>query len=106
MGGDEVSGLGTQCPLFRKSYVGVAIRLKVVRPSRSKARQWACSLSLLLACQSSQKRFHGGPPCLAGYLRRGVKDIGALRPDRIIRAGDQIGVACAIIPCAHNHPVG
>jgi hypothetical protein len=31
VGGDEVSGLGTQCPLFRKSYVGVAIRLKVVR---------------------------------------------------------------------------
>ena len=34
---DEVSGLGTQCPLFRKSYVGVAIRLKVVRTSEEGA---------------------------------------------------------------------
>jgi hypothetical protein len=32
VGGDEVSGLGTQCPLFR-----MAIRLKVVRTSEEGA---------------------------------------------------------------------
>jgi hypothetical protein len=63
-------------------------------------RRWS------LACQSRHKRFHGDPPRLSGCLRRGVKGIRALRPDRIVRTDDQIGVAGAFTPCAHNHPVG